>query len=125
MKRLEKGVDWHRKVSQGFQIPEGVRGLGAIEGNESNLFSDRMKDRGMSWTISGAQNMGKAIQLSFNGELAMWCGRSPKKTERESLSFRLFDELDSYKDAIPALTGPHASRPWVKTLRRLSFPHCP
>ena len=75
--RLEKGVDWRKKVPKGLQLPEVARGLGAIEGNESNLFSDRMKDRGMSWTISGAQHMGKAIQLSFNGELAKWCGRSP------------------------------------------------
>ena len=62
--RLEKGVDWRKKVPKGLQLPEVARGLGAIEGNESNLFSDRMKDRGMSWTISGAQHMGKAIQLS-------------------------------------------------------------
>ena len=48
-----------------------------MEGNQSHLFSDRMKDRGMSWTVKGAQHMGKAtqkaiqkaIQLVANGEL--------------------------------------------------------
>lgn len=123
--RLEKGLDWRKKVSADIQIPEGVRGLGAIEGNEANLFSDRMKDRGMSWSISGAQHMGKAIQLSFNGELAKWCGRSAQEHKAQRLSFSLFDELDGYRSAMPALTGPHASRYWVKALRDISFPHCP
>ena len=72
--RLEKGVDWRIKVSGDIQVPEGVRGLGAIEGNQAHLFSDRMKDRGMNWTIKGAQRMGKAIQLVANKELKRWCG---------------------------------------------------
>lgn len=55
---VERGMDWRKKVS--LEISEGARGLGTMEGNESNLFADRMKDRGMSWTISGAQRMGKA-----------------------------------------------------------------
>jgi len=52
---LEKGVDWRKKAeSMGLEIPEEARGLGVIEGNQSNLFGDRMKDRDMSWTIIGA-----------------------------------------------------------------------
>ena len=62
LNRLEKGADWREKaveyeIRKDFQIPEGARGLGAIEGNEAHLFADRMKDRGMSWTIAGAQHM--------------------------------------------------------------------
>lgn len=129
LKRLEKGVDWRKKV-EGTAIasivPEAARGLGAIEGNESHLFSDRMKDRGMSWTIRGAQHMGKAIQLSFNGELGKWCGREPidAGVQNSGLSFDLFEELDGSgkRTAIPALEGPHASRPWVRVLRDLTAP---
>ena len=69
--------------------------------------------------------MGKAIQLSFNGELVKWCGRSPQKDGSESLSFSLFDELVSGTSVMPALVGPHASRHWVKVLRDISFPHRP
>ena len=74
LNRLEKGVDWRKKLEAiapelAYTVPDDARGLGAIEGNESNLFADRMKDRGMSWTIRGAQHMGKAIELAFNGEL--------------------------------------------------------
>lgn len=32
------------EIREDFQIPEGARGLGAIESNEANLFVDRMKD---------------------------------------------------------------------------------
>ena len=116
------------EIREDFQIPEDARGLGAIEGNESNLFADRMKDRGMSWTIKGAQNMGKAVQLSFNGELGKWCGARPsdsgerirKQHERPS-----FDLLESQSDSharghLPALVGPHASRYWVTVLRNLT-----
>jgi hypothetical protein len=42
LKRLEKGADWRKKLeAMGLsdEIPEDARGLGAIEGNESNLFA--------------------------------------------------------------------------------------
>ena len=129
LKRLEKGLDWRLKVDEGFQIPQGARGLGTIEGNESNLFADRMKDRGMSWTIPGAQHMGKAIQLSYNGELWKWCGRIPLdvQTNEPTPSFDLFDQLDGngMRTGFPVLDGPHAARPWVKALRDIAFPRCP
>ena len=127
LERLEKGMDWRMKVqgtSLASIVPADARGLGAIEGNQSHLFSDRMKDRGMSWTIKGAQHMGKAIQLIANGELSDWCGRKPANTEMRysSLSFHLFDELDGSgnRTAIPALVGPHASRPWASILRSMT-----
>ena len=117
------------EIKEDFQIPEGARGLGAIEGNEANLFADRMKDRGMSWTIAGAQHMGKAIQLSFNGELSKWCGGRPldSDTPEKTPSFDLFDELDGYgkRTALPATEGPHTSRQWVKALKKLSTPYYP
>jgi hypothetical protein len=134
LKRLEKGADWREKameyeITEDFQIPEGARGLGAIEGNESNVFADRMKDRGMSWTIAGAVHMGKAIQLAFNGELGRWCGRKPLDSgvRKSTLSFDLFDELDGYgkRTALPTLEGPHASRPWARRLRGMTSAYNP
>ena len=55
---LEKGIDWLKKV---VQVPEGARGLGTMESNEDKLFAYRMKKLGMSWTIPGAQRIGKVI----------------------------------------------------------------
>ncbi len=117
LERLDKGTDWRMKV-EANDIPVGARGLGAIEGNESNLFADRMKDRGMSWTISGAQHMGKAIQLAHNGELEKWCGSRPSEELRMHLSFDLFEPHATA--VLPALDGPHASRPWVRLLRDMA-----
>ena len=123
LKQKEIGIDW-RKKAEGRDYPEGSRGLGTMEGNESNLIADRMKDRGMSWTIHGAQGMGKAIELVYNGELSNWCGRNPLK-ERDcvnSFSFDLFSYKDAYKEQVsmPALYGQHASRPWVRVLKELT-----
>jgi hypothetical protein len=103
-----------------MEIPPDARGLGAIESNEDKLFANRMKKRGMSWTILGSQKMGKGIQLSFNDEWKPWCGRNKPKsmTQKEHVSFDLFDE--PYRNAsFPALEGSHASRPWVKVIRDL------
>jgi hypothetical protein len=127
LKRLKKGVDWRKKAeSGGLEIPGGARGLGAIEGNEGNLFADRMKDRGMSWTIPGAHHMGKAIQLAYNGDLKHWSGGKPPGAEvrRAGHSFALFQELDNdgVRGMLPALGGPHASRPWVGVLRNMVDP---
>ena len=145
LNRLEKGLDWRRKAeSLGFQVPEGVRGLGAIEGNQSHLFSDRMKDqalgqslskemkdRGMSWTIKGAQRMGKAIELVIelvsNGELKQWCGNRLPDSRKPSLSFDLFQSKADWRSraSLPVLEGPHASRPWAKVMKNLTVPHYP
>jgi hypothetical protein len=140
LKRLDKGADWREKVEEILdtipdidisEILDGTRGLGVIGGNESNpgVRGDRMKDRGMSWTISGAVHMGKGIQLVFNGELAKWCGREPPDSgvRKSTLSFDLFDELDGYgkRTAIPALEGSHASRPWDRILRNMTSAYDP
>lgn len=119
---LERGIDWRKKVL--IEIPEGARGLGTMEGNESNLFADRMKDRGMSWTIKGSQRMGKAIELSRNGELNNYVGlrSSLDRIEKQTLSFDLFSYKDVYTEqaSMPSLHSQHASRPWVRALRELT-----
>ena len=42
---------------------DGLRGLGAIEGNVDKVVANRMKKRGISWTIKGAQRMTRLIQM--------------------------------------------------------------
>ena len=95
-----------------------------MEGNESNLFADRMKDRGMSWTISGAQRIGKAIELTRNGELSNFVSFRPRLERRadQSLSFDIFSHKDVYTEqaSMPSLYSQHASRPWVRALKELT-----
>ena len=120
---LDSGIDWRKKVTN-IEIPEEARGLGTMEGNESNLFADRMKDRGMSWTIKGSQRMGKAIELAHNGELNNFVGLRPtlERNVERALNFDIFSYKDAYTEQVsmPALYGQHASRPWVKVLKEIT-----
>jgi hypothetical protein len=107
---------------------------GAIEGNQGNLFADRMKDqaleeslskemkdRGMIWSIKGAQHISKAIELYSNGQLGKWCGSilSVAGKGRSNLPFATFQTHNT--KAIPALESPHASRPWGKAIRNMTM----
>jgi len=126
-RHIEEGVDWRIKVAASNF--EGARGLGAVEGNEDKLIANRMKKRGMSWTIKGAQRMAKALQLRANGEIKRWCGRWKPSNKEVELYPRLkipkrktpSDGYGGWLEAgMPALTGPHPSRPWVQALREIS-----
>lgn len=123
LKCLERGKDWRKKVTN-IEIPQESRGLGTMEGNECNLFADRMKDRGMSWRISGAQRMGKAIELAKNGELNNFVGYRPtiERNSERSSNFDLFSYKDAYTEqaSMPALYGQYGSRHWVKVLKELT-----
>ena len=83
--------------------------------------------------------MGKAIQMVTNDELRNWCDHKPTESSESSesteptesiksdaseanLSFDVFVYPPEYESSVsvPALVGPHSSRPWVKVLRSLS-----
>jgi hypothetical protein len=127
LRHIDDGMDWRKKI-QGTPladaIPVEARGLGCMESNEDKLFANRMKKRGMSWTIKGAQHMGKAIELAFNDDLRNWCGRKLPESRNFKPSFELFDQKCLGDTAsLPALVGPHASRPWARVLRDLTQPN--
>jgi len=52
-----------RYTERHLDLPEGIeyRGMGTIEGSQHNVICDRMKNRGMSWSISGGGNMAKLL----------------------------------------------------------------
>lgn len=52
-----------RYTERQLDLPEGIeyRGMGTIEGSQHNVICDRMKNRGMSWSVSGAENMAKLL----------------------------------------------------------------
>lgn len=49
-----------------------LRGMGAMEGNNAQLIARRMKHRGASWTIEGADNMARLLALKTSGDLGDW-----------------------------------------------------
>jgi hypothetical protein len=123
-RNIEKGRDWrtHSELTG--------RGLGSMESNEDKLIANRMKKRGLSWTIKGALRMNKAIQLAANEQIKPFCERPQPLPERNSVSQVKVSParkkgyqkwLEAY---LPALHGPHANRPWVKHLRDVSNLSC-
>ena len=52
-------------------LSEGLeaRGMGTMEGSIHNVLADRMKNRGMSWSIKGAEHMAKLLSLKHSKEL--------------------------------------------------------
>jgi hypothetical protein len=107
---------------------DNLRGLGAIEGNVDKLVANRMKKRGMSWTIKGAQRMARLISLREMGHIHHRITHSDKpenmKLSREEGSNRKIKKRKDtgawLKAEMPVLYGPHQNRYWVKTLRALT-----
>ena len=108
---------------------EGLRGLGAVEGNVDKLFADRMKKRGMSWTRDGANRMARLISLRHSGKLDTTKKPSIDKPVPTLASTRHMAEEEEYEvedggiwlqASMPALYGPHSHRPWVQMLRALT-----
>jgi hypothetical protein len=124
-RNLEKGRDWRTQSEQ-----EG-RSLGTMESNEDKLVANRMKKRGLSWTIKGALRMNKAIQLTANAEIQPFCIRRKPVEKRRTTPplLSLKSRNDGYQKwldaSLPALRGPHASRPWVENLRNLTHASYP
>jgi hypothetical protein len=108
---------------------DGLRGLGAIEGNVDKLIANRMKKRGMSWTRRGGNRMARLINLREMGELHSWINHHPDKpkgialsknkvqTKRQSVSTDSGAWLEA---GLPALYGPEPNRPWVQALRAIT-----
>jgi len=107
---------------------DGLRGLGAIEGNVDKLVANRMKKRGMSWRVKGAQRMTRLISLREMGKLHSWITRKDEQKQSHPPRRQTIEEKPTTKkDAatwleacLPALYGPHQSRPWVNVLRALA-----
>jgi len=107
---------------------DGLRGLGAIEGNVDKLIADRMKKRGMSWTRRGADRMARLISLRERGNLDTWvkyqskAQHSPSR-EKTMLKRNQYQDRDNgawLSAGLPALYGPHCDRSWVRVLWALA-----
>ena len=107
-----------------------LRRTGAIEGNVDKLVVRRMKNQGMSWTVRGIRRLLCVRFLILEGRLKEWLAREddrgpriniPRRKMRRVVNQFSMQESDAWiKAGLPALYGPHASRPWVKALRDLS-----
>ena len=106
-----------------------LRRTGAIEGNIDKLVVRRMKNQGMSWTIKGIRRLLCVRFLVREGKLTEWLDRRntkdphmpiPPKTLRRLVNRLSMQQPDDWlKAEVPALHGPHASRPWAIILKSL------
>jgi len=106
-----------------------LRRTGAIESNVDKLAANRLKKKGMSWTIKGARAMACILMLSAEGKLSDVCKAKlpcakalpPLKKMRRSLVKEVKNIEEKWLQAtIPAIQGPHSNRPWVRYLKELS-----
>ena len=106
-----------------------LRRTGAIEGNVDKLVVRRMKNQGMSWTVRGIRRLLCMRFLVLEGRLKAWLAREDGRETRINVPCKKMhpvvnqlsiQESDAWlKGGLPALRGPHASRPWVKALKSL------
>jgi hypothetical protein len=107
-----------------------LRRTGAIEGNIDKLIVRRMKNRGMSWTYQGIRRM---LWLRINkkeGTLSRCLQASLKETMLEVIPEKRINRVIDrnlkrdysayFAAGLPAISGPHASRLWVKMLKSLT-----
>lgn len=116
---------------EGVNSQEGaLRRTGAIEGNIDKLIVKRMKNQGMSWSRQGIRRM---LWLRINireGTLAdhlRSCSdettpvKMPEKQIRSVIDHTIkYDYTDYFNVEMPAIAGPHTSRPWVEILKSLT-----
>jgi hypothetical protein len=107
---------------------EGLRRLGAIEGNVDKLVVRRMKNQGMNWKVSGIRRMLCLRFLHLEGRLDEWLHRTsakaPPAASRDAcrhIERTMKNSSHVWLDGgLPALYGPHAFRPWARHLRELA-----
>ena len=110
---------------------EGLRGLGAIEGNVDKLIANRMKKRGMSWTKRGGNRMARLINLREMGQLHLWVNRRDKRDTSQIIPVSVKERSEKgrctgedqgawLRVGLPALYGPQANHPWAQALRAIA-----
>jgi hypothetical protein len=109
---------------------DSMRRTGAIEGNVDKLIARRMKNQGMSWSPRGIRSM-LCVRFKVLEKKLEDClyGNAPKADihviEKKRVN-RVIDKaiqqnyFEWFNAGLPALTGPHASRPWAKILKSLT-----
>ena len=107
-----------------------LRRTGAIEGNIDKLIVRRMKNQGMSWSPQGIRRM-LWLRVNMREDTLTDCLRTirgnnapvklPEKQVNRVVDRTMkFDYASYFSAGLPAISGPHASRPWVELLKSLS-----
>lgn len=107
-----------------------LRRTGAIEGNIDKLIVRRMKNQGMSWSPQGIRRM-LWLRTNIREGTLTDCLRTnksnstllklpAKQVNRVIDRTMKIDYANYFSARLPAISGPHQSRPWVELLKSLS-----
>ena len=130
-KYIKANADGLQDYRENLAQPDSAwRRTGAIEGNVDKLIVRRMKNQGMSWSLQGIRKM-LWLRISLReGKLQeRLCSHRdknasltlPEKMIRRVIDRTLkYDYSDYFRTTMPALSGPHSSRPWVEMLKSLT-----
>jgi len=106
-----------------------IRNTGAIEGNVDKIIAQRLKGRGMSWSIPGAESILQVICKMNNDEWNHWWASDRcRKIEVSEQDYKELETVTFLRDnakqqpcislvKMPALEGPHQDRLWAGILR--------
>jgi hypothetical protein len=119
--------DYHWETKSGRDI---IRRTGAMEGNVDKLIARRMKNQGMSWSPKGIRSMlfvrfkvlEKTLESSLHRNVPKTHIPAPGKKGVTRIINKVIKRnyFEWLNVGLPALSGPHASRPWVKILKSLA-----
>lgn len=115
---------------QDLDLPDNVRGMGAMESNIDKVLANRFKKQGMRWSKDGARNLAKIIIADRNNELEEKMAQmnwdfEKKKIEQSYHTVKKKvskDESEVLKVNIPALEGPESGSDWTKIFKNISDP---
>jgi hypothetical protein len=95
--------------------------LGAMEGNVDKLVRQRMRGRGLSWSLSGAQCMLAVLRHKnlIKSRAFLYLPLAKPKSQLVNRPVkRSAPKWNSTTYSIPAFSGTSASEPWVQLLKR-------
>ncbi|MDQ7794338.1 MAG: ISLre2 family transposase [bacterium] len=126
--RLRELRGYLRNNWEGIRHSDEAQVLGAMEGQVFHHLARRMKRHGARWSRSGADHLGRLLAARANGELVHRSARPKASAALPRPAIKTPDIRRLQKDpaewlrrSMPALQGPHASKPWVKwVLREIS-----
>jgi len=110
--------------------------LGAIEAEVFHVLARRMKRHGARWSERGADHLARLLSERVDPHWRAVLGGRPlqispgvRQATRQAVQ-RVMRQLEEdparwLRARIPALTGPHATKPWVQVLRDLAHVHAP
>jgi len=113
---------------RGIDVPDAMRGMGAIESNVDKILVVRIKNEGMSWTIEGLKNLVAIIIADRNNELKFkinkrdWEIKKLPKIKEGNRSLQTEpsrDESEVISASMPALEGADSGEDWTNILQIL------